>query len=92
MRKNKSMKKVNESSLSLITGGYSSYRRVPTTALASVVQVSARPLDTAPNNDAYDETAPYCHQHIHHPFSPKNGDRNSLGQQYSWGTWWDDTH
>jgi hypothetical protein len=22
--------------------------------------------------------------------SPKNGDRNALGQQYSWGTWWDD--
>lgn len=23
---------------------------------------------------------------------PKNGDLNSFGQIYSWGTWWDDTH
>ena len=28
---------------------------------------------------------------MHQPIvAPKNGDRNSLGQQYSWGTWWDD--
>ncbi len=45
-----------------------------------------------PSNDANGDTAPYCNQYSHKAVASKNGDRNGLGQQYSWGTWWDDTN
>lgn len=86
------MKKLHESTLSSITGGYGSYRRLPTPALAIVAQISARQGYITPSNDEYDEAESYCHQHFKQLAPPKNGDRNALGQQYSWGTWWDDTH
>ena len=80
-------------SLSLISGGYySSHRRqqVPTIALITPVRDSPHDLSSAA--DAHGETAACCNQHCHQPVIPKNGDYNSQGQQYSWGTWWDDTH
>ena len=86
------MDSISNNGLSLITGGYSSYRRVPTTVLASVVQVSANPRDTAPNNVEHSDAASHCNQYTNKAVTPKNGDRNAQWQQYSWGTWWDDTN
>ena len=86
------MNPINNHDLSLIAGGYSSYRRLPTTVLASVAQVSANPRDNAPSNDEYGDSVSHCNQCSHKTVTPKNGDRNMQGQQYSWGTWWDDMH
>lgn len=78
--------------LSKITGGYSSYRRVPAMVLASVAQVSANPRDAAPSSDEYGDSVFHCNQYSHKAITPKNGDRNAEGQIFSWGTWWDDDH
>ena len=86
------MQQLHNSSLSLIAGGISAPQRVSTTVLASVAQVSRLSRGATPNSNAHGDAAPYCNQYLQQPVTPKNGDRNALGQQYSWGTWWDDTH
>jgi hypothetical protein len=86
------MKKINESSLASITGGYSSHSRAPTTVLASVAQVSANPSDTTPSSEECCDSVSHCNQYSHKTITPKNGDRNAKGQIFSWGNWWDDTH
>jgi hypothetical protein len=86
------MYQLNETSLSLITGGYSAYSRVPNKVLASVAQVSANPRDFAPSRDEYGDAATHCNQYPHKSITPKNGDRNEKWQIFSWGNWWDDTH
>lgn len=86
------MHQLNKTTLSSITGGYSFYRGARIAPIASVAQVLENSHDVTPRYDESNETEPYGYRHIHQPVSPKNGDRNALGQQYSWGTWWDDTH
>lgn len=86
------MRKIHESLLPSVTGGYSSYRWLPTTVLASIAQVSSNLHDTAPNNVEHSDAASHCNQYTHKAVTPKNGDRNVQWQQYSWGTWWDDDH
>lgn len=87
------MQLIEKSTLSSIAGGRTEYRRMLSPVLASIAHVSARARDATPSAaDAYDETVLCCNQHLHQPVTPKNGDRNALGQQYSWGTWWDDMH
>jgi hypothetical protein len=76
--------------LSKITGGYCSYRRVTTTALASISQVFANPRDVASSSDEFDDSVSHCNQYSHKAITPKNGDRNAKGQIFSWGNWWDD--
>ncbi len=86
------MEQLNKSTLSLILGGNNVPGKVPAAVLASMTQVSSRVSDTLRIMNTHDDAAPYCNQYLHVAIAPKNGDRNALGQQYSWGTWWDDTH
>ena len=87
-----SMKKLNLQLLSFVTGGYCSYCRVPAKVLASIAQVSANPRDAAPNNVEHSDAVSHYIQYSHENVNPKNGDRNAQWQQFSWGTWWDDTN
>ena len=84
------MQQFHKSILSSISGGNTEYRSVPSTVLAAITQVSTRVRATTPSSDEYGETTPHCNQYSHKAATPKNGDRNAQGQQYSWGTWWDD--
>jgi hypothetical protein len=86
------MEQLNKSKLSSIAGGMAGYRNAPAPVLASIAQVSARARDMIPSNDANGDAAPYCNQYSHKAVTPKNGDRNNVGQVYSWGTWWDDAN
>jgi hypothetical protein len=80
-------------SLSTISGGYYSSHRPQTTAPLAVF---APVFDNSHDLGTYDteggSIAPFSRIHTCHAVSPKNGDQNALGQQYSWGTWWDDDH
>jgi hypothetical protein len=83
------MHKISYESLTFISGGNTEYHKVTNPTLASIAQVSTRTRDMTPRNDAYGEATSHCNQYSHKTVTPKNGDINSLGQQYSWGTWWD---
>jgi hypothetical protein len=84
------MKKINHESLQFISGGNTEYHKVTNPILASAAQVSTRTRDMTPRNDVCSEATSHCNQYSPKTVTPKNGDINSLGQQYSWGTWWDD--
>lgn len=87
------MSPINNHELQLITGGCSTFGGLPAAAISSAVAyASAGKRDATPSNNEYGDTSPLCNQHYPQAVAPKNGDRNSLGQQYSWGTWWDDTN
>lgn len=81
---------ISNHELPLITGGYSSYHRAPTTVLALAAQVSSNPRDASPNSDEYGDSVSHCNQYSHKATTPKNGDRNEKWQIFSWGDWWDD--
>ena len=83
------MKKINE--LHLISGSINSKSMVTNAVNASMAHVLRSVRDIHPQNNQHGEAAQLCHNY-QPPVTPKNGDRNALGQQYSWGTWWDDTH
>lgn len=86
------MNQINNESLTLIAGGISASQSVPAAVQALVAQVSAGVSGATSSASAnlHGDAAPYCNQYLHMAATPKNGDRNALGQQYSWGTWWDD--
>ena len=85
------MQILDHKSLPFITGGSSYFDKMPNAFLATAIQAVVKPRNTSPANDEHGDEAPLC-THYHAPIAPKNGDRNALGQQYSWGAWWDDTH
>jgi bacteriocin-like protein len=86
------MNKINHHELQSITGGYCFHRRNESTSVATVAQILTELGDLSPDFDESAEVVTCCYRHSHQPATPKNGDRNSQGQIYSWGTWWDDTH
>ena len=91
------MNQIDQHQLLLIIGGFTAsgwYAPVNSsmTAAASKPIVSFKPSGISNfTNNMQDLESCYSLCPIHWRVeNPKNGDRNALGQQYSWGTWWDD--
>lgn len=91
------MNQIDQHQLLLIIGGFTAsgwYASVNSsmTAAASKPIVSFKPSGISNFvNNMYDlgSCQNFCLMH-NKVETPKNGDRNSFAQIYSWGNWWDD--